>query len=415
MAGSIAADWDVIVAGAGAAGIAAAVSGARAGARTLLVERRGAPGGMLSAALVHTICGLYHLRPDTSRPLQYANPGFSSEFAEALLSSGAATQPVRMGGLDFLPHNPGGLEAVANQFLGSGKEIGVLHHSDICGAETAGGRLVSISVQTRGVLRNFHASAFVDATGDAELVAMVRAPFEIAAPEQLQRPACVCGLGGIPAELVSGDARLRIAHSIARGVAEGALPRAALGASFRAGIPGDIWMSIDLDASPYDPLDPACLARIERESRLLVASILKHLRAGVPGFGGVFLCQFPAQAGIRESRRMRGKTCLSAEDLLAGKSGADSVAFSAWPLELRETARGPKFVFPDGHRSAGIPGDALRSCAFDNLFAAGRCVSCTHEAQAAIRVAGTCLATGAAAGRMAAAFADGGAAGGFST
>jgi hypothetical protein len=48
--------------------------------------------------------------------------------------------------------------------------------------------------------------------------------------------------------------------------------------------------------------------------------------------------------------------------------------------------------------------DCLRSRTFENLFVAGRCISCTHEAQASIRVTGTCLATGEAAGKAAAAF-----------
>ena len=105
---------DILVVGGGTAGIAAAVSAARAGARTLLVERRNALGGMASNALVHTLCGLYLLRNDDAQPLAYANEGFPREFAESVIRAGGASEPVRMGKLDVLPHQPAALAAVAD-------------------------------------------------------------------------------------------------------------------------------------------------------------------------------------------------------------------------------------------------------------------------------------------------------------
>ena len=72
-------DCDVLVAGGGSAGLAAAVAAARLGARTLLVERHGVLGGMAPAALVHSICGLYRL--ETGAPV-LANDGFAAEFAQ---------------------------------------------------------------------------------------------------------------------------------------------------------------------------------------------------------------------------------------------------------------------------------------------------------------------------------------------
>src|ERR1700754_4038650 len=89
-------DCDVLVAGGGSAGIAAAVASARLGARTLLVERHGMLGGMASAALVHSICGLYRL-DDGTKPPELANEGFAAEFARQLLAGGGASGPVRMG------------------------------------------------------------------------------------------------------------------------------------------------------------------------------------------------------------------------------------------------------------------------------------------------------------------------------
>ena len=80
---------DVLVIGGGGAGLAAAVTAARAGAHTILVERHGVLGGMATVALVHSVCGLYFLREEPDAVL--AHPGFPSEFAERLIRAGAAS------------------------------------------------------------------------------------------------------------------------------------------------------------------------------------------------------------------------------------------------------------------------------------------------------------------------------------
>ena len=96
---------DVLVAGGGSAGLAAAVSAARMGARTLLIEHHGSLGGMAPAALVHSICGLYRL-PHGDGPPKIANIGFAEEFARRLILAGGASGPVRMGRVDVLLQQP---------------------------------------------------------------------------------------------------------------------------------------------------------------------------------------------------------------------------------------------------------------------------------------------------------------------
>ncbi|MEX0741227.1 MAG: FAD-dependent oxidoreductase, partial [Phycisphaeraceae bacterium] len=92
---------DVLVIGGGSAGLAAAVAAARAGAKVVLVERYGSLGGMASASLVHSICGLYRLAAQgtEARP---ANVGLATELAGRLLAIGGAWGPVRMGRVDVL-------------------------------------------------------------------------------------------------------------------------------------------------------------------------------------------------------------------------------------------------------------------------------------------------------------------------
>ena len=77
--------FDVAVLGGGSAGLAAAVTAARQGARTLLLERHGYLGGMGTASLVHTFCGLYLLREEPGAVL--ANPGFATEMAQRMIAA----------------------------------------------------------------------------------------------------------------------------------------------------------------------------------------------------------------------------------------------------------------------------------------------------------------------------------------
>ena len=71
-------------------------------------------------------------------------------------------------------------------------------------------------------------------------------------------------------------------------------------------------------------------------------------------------------------------------------------------MESREKATGPRWRFPEGLRPTQIPIGALQAAGVDNLWISGRCISCGHDAQVALRVIGTCMATGQAAGAAAA-------------
>jgi len=396
---------DVLVAGGGTAGIAAAVAAARAGARTLLLERRGALGGMASNALVHTLCGLYLIREDATQPLAYANEGFPREFAERLLVGGGASAPVRMGKLDVLPHHPAALAAIADDLAHQIPNLTVLLHTDLTAVGTASGKIHTAHFFCRG--RTFEAGvqSLIDASGDAEASVLAGAEFDCAPADRLQRPAYIFGIGGASENALEDDARLKLAHLISGAVASGDLPPEALGIAFRHGADKrEIWATLDLQADPYDPCSPSCLTRVESSGRRVSFEIARFLRLHAPGFERAEITRTPAQAGIRESRRVRGLACLTEEDILDAKPGGNPVAFASWPLEMRENARGPRFRFPAGNRPAGISLDCLRSRNIENLFVAGRCMSCTHEAQGSIRVTGTCLATGEAAGKAAAAF-----------
>ena len=393
---------DIAVVGGGSAGLAAAVMAARAGAKVALIERQGMLGGMATNALVHSICGLYLLRENEQTPIQYANEGFPKEFAEALLSLSGARGPIRMGRLDILLHQPTAFAYLADNFAAL-SNVEVFLHTEVLETQCdSNHHLSSLTLHSRGSRMVLQASAVIDTTGDAEIAALSGARFDRSPLDKLQRPAYIFSLNGVDSSSLSENGRLRLAASISYGVSQKKLPESALGVAFRSGVsPAQAWGTIDLEGKEFDPLDCKSLSSIEKEGRAIACQLISFLTREVEGFAHASVDAFPARAGIRESRRIRGLYELTQDDILSGGRFGDEIALASWPIELRESARGPKFQFPLENRPCGIPLRCLKAETFPNLFMAGRCLSASHRAQAAIRVIGTTLATGEAAGKAA--------------
>ena len=390
---------DILVAGGGSAGLAAAVSSARAGAKTLLVEHSGALGGMATQSLVHSICGLFKI---SSQPeVEWANQGFPKEFATRLLEMNGARQPVRMGRVDVMLTVPTIFSLLADQICDETPNLEVRLHSTIIHAESD---LTRLKIHCRGRDEIVHAKAAIDCTGDGSLAVMAGAEVEQEGADKLQRPAFIFLIGGVDSVALTDEDKMKIARHIAAAVQMGELSAVSMGVSFReSGRNGELYASIDLAGDhDFDPLDGKSLSQLEFVARQTAAQLVRFFNARITGFASAYISQFPARIGVRESRRVRGKYRLETSDLETGATFVDAVALATWPMELRETAKGPRLRFPHENRPCDIPLRALRANAHDNLFMAGRCISCSHMAQASIRVIGTCLATGETAGIAAA-------------
>ena len=394
---------DIIVLGAGSAGLAAAVTAARTGARVMLLERHGYAGGMGTVSLVHTFCGLY-LTGDG--PPVLANPGFPAEMADRMLRATGETGPVRMGRVWVLRQHPVEFARIADELL-SESGVEVLFHTEVLSAsrESDGWSLEAVC---RGQRKVFHSKALIDTSGDAVLAGMLGAAAGQASPANLQRPAYVFGVQGV----IDGEEGLALAGRIVDGLRRGVLSPPTLGLHFRSsGRAGEIFGTIDLsgeEAGDYDPLDAGCLSRLERTGRAVASAAVAFLKSEALGWGQAYVSQWPVRAGVRESRRWIGRHVLTEEEVLGGVRHEDDIALATWPLEFRETNRGPKLRYPEGDRAAGIPLGCLQPEDLDGVFTAGRCLSCDHGAQASVRVMGTCFATGQIAGIAAVLAAGGG-------
>ncbi len=390
---------DVLVIGGGSAGVAAALAASRMGAETLLVERHGFLGGAGTASLVHSFCGLYDLPATPEAVARAANPGLVVEFERELLAQGIAQGPVRMGRVDVLMHQPQKLALFLDKLCRIQQKLGVLLHTEVAGCEVDEKRVVEVTLQCRGTSWKVRPRTVVDASGDAVVAAFANHPWEQTPAHELQRPAYIVGLGDVEAAALIGDGPLKIAGCLVRAIQEKKLPAEAAGAHFRGGAAlNEAFLTLDLPADAFDATDARSLTEIEMQGREVAFAIVEHLRTAMDGFSRARVATLPVRAGIRESRRWIGEATLTEEDILESRSDDQAVANATWPMELRETARGPRLLYPKEPKACGIPLGALRARDLKNVFIAGRCISATHRAQASTRVMGTALATGQAAG-----------------
>ena len=165
--------YDVLVVGAGSAGTTAAVAAARAGARTLLVDRFGFLGGT-STAVLDTFYAFY----TPGRHPEKVVSGIPDEVVARLTERGMAFErPNTYGAGTGITYDPETLKRVWDELT---TEAGVrtLLHTFAFGVSVEDGRVIGVEVATKSGVRRLRASVVVDASGDADVCALAGAPFE---------------------------------------------------------------------------------------------------------------------------------------------------------------------------------------------------------------------------------------------
>ena len=400
-------EYDVVVLGGGPAGIAAATSAARHGAKTLLVERYGFLGGMGTAAGVTNFCGLHANVHGTIRRVVR---GVADDLLDRLRALDGLSEPhLIFGRIKAQAYDTSAFKCAADaMLLAAGAEM--LFHAVAVGVtKTGDGRIDALLVETKSGRFALRAATFIDCSGDGDLAHFAGVLMQAGGP--LLFPTLMFRVGDVDAER-AGEAWRTIPTLMDEAESAGAFRFPRKGAIVRPQKHASEWrvnvtQLKNADGSAVDGTDARSLSAGELEGRRQALDYLGFLRARVPGFERAYALEIAPQLGIRETRRLVGEYMLTADDVLGCASFDDTIGVNGWPLELH-VAGDVEWRWPPIPESRGFNELPLRMLlprdggAAANLIVAGRCASMTHEGQSAARVSGGCFVMGQAAGTLAA-------------
>ncbi len=396
---------EVLVVGGGIAGLAAAVAASRAGAGTLLVERNGFLGGTLTAVTLGGICGAFrHVGPE--QELRPVVGGLWEELRgrlEARDALGPPRKSVLVRGVHGLPYDPERLKLIADE-LAAAHRVHVLTGAVLAGVAREDRRVTAVFVETAGGRFAIVPRFVVDASGDAEVVARAGGAFGM--PARVQAPSAMIRMAPVDRAAFGAVPRAEVNARLEGAVAAGfELPRTTV-AVFPYLAEGEVHVNatrvLKPDGTPFDTTAPWDRAAAEAEGRRQAFLYEAAMRHALPGFGSARVAAIGPVLGVRESRLIEGEAVLTEESVMTGSAPEDRIACCAWPVEDHAPGRATVWrPLPDG-AWYGIPFGCLVPRGFENLLAAGRCLSAEHVAQASARISLACLAMGEAAGIAAA-------------
>jgi ribulose 1,5-bisphosphate synthetase/thiazole synthase len=350
---------DVLVAGAGVSGAAAAVSAARAGASVLLVERNGAPGGVAISGLMANITNFIF----TQNGRQVIG-GFCEEFIERMRSRGGVVDAWRTRDLPGICFDPEIGRLVLTQMI---REAGVqvLLHAYVAGALVEDGAVRGAILESKSGREAARAKVTVDCTGDADVAARAGAPVREAADTGSME----FRLGGVDIEgfvehfrrhpeeyphtqdfaldaatfVRNWEQRGELFFPHGGGTWPGLFQRAVQAAGYATSRDG--WKGLDhfgmyairgsgtvvINSNFFSTpqVDVEWLSRAELEAREMCFEAARFLRERIPGFAGSFVIETAGDWGVRATRWIEGEATLTRREIEEGARFADAIGCAA--------------------------------------------------------------------------------------
>ncbi|MBR2215699.1 MAG: FAD-dependent oxidoreductase [Selenomonadaceae bacterium] len=425
---------DVCVVGGGSAGTAAAVTAARRGAKTLLIERGISLGGLATQGCVFPCMPTFADGSDTP---------YITDLNQRMEKQGASPSL----GIDTDTYYGGGRGQYVPEYLSfvydeMCEEAGVdiLYNASLVGAVTDAGKIVSCIVQTAEGLSRIQAKIFIDGTGDALLSRLARVPAEKGSEStgRNQPMSLRFEMGGIDVGKVyrffTKDLKddytrglfVKIAEDALKekrppffefakwkkneqffrdGVARGELTEDDILYIQAFSIPGKpSVMSMNCPEMPplsFSSTDAVSTSKAVSFGRRMARHLSAFFCNNIPGFEKAYISREASMVGVRESWRIRGKYYMGADDYLKARHFPDAVCRTAYPIDIHDVKLDLFEKLKRGQYYE-IPYRALVTNELANLLVVGRCASGSFAAQASFRIQPTCMSMGEAAGIAAA-------------
>ena len=415
--------FDVIIAGGGTAGVAAAVAAARTGASTALIEAKGYVGGTVveGGTALHSYFNLWKAFPGVEK--KQVVKGIAQEMIDRLLLIGGTTGHGDVTGkIDYdsacTAIDTELYKLVAFEIL-TEAGVKIFTNTLVAGAIKKKNRIEGIITQSRMGREYFTGNCFVDSTAFGDLSAYAGAEYV----ELNDHPVCnSMGLGNVNIEklyayLMRNNALGDIAWGIRDGrdnqiirmgsesgyTIRGKLPDEFVDGIVKLGsglitttVHDNYLMFIKINYRlPVSPTDRDEVAKAELIVRQNQYKTLELFRKYLPGCENAFIARTSPTLNIRRGRTITCDYDISVDDVVSGRHFDDDVM----AYGFHDSA--PRYQVKNGG-TYGIPYKALRVKGIENLLAAGMLITTEFQAHMSTRNTVCCMGQGQAAGTAAA-------------
>ena len=395
---------EVLVAGGGPAGLAAAVTAARQGRSVFLAEGHTSFGGMGTAALVPAFMPF-------GDGVNFLAGGFGRDVYDRLFALMGTGPDDKHGSLASIGIRAEVLKRLYDDMIVE-TGMGYSLQAQVVGLEMDGRRIAHAVLNGKSGFFAVRAKQYVDATGDGDLGVWAGAPFEKGDAQGNLMPGTLCSLwAGIDWDAVR-KSKLSAQAEVPKALADKVFTfeDRHLPGMWRVGAViggGNIGHTFGVDSTDERSLTKALLW-----GRKSLMEYERFYKQYLKGYEQMALVATGSLLGIRESRRILGDYVLGLEDFKKRAVFDDEIGRFAYPVDIHSaTADAKGFAgYADAFKnlryakgeSYGIPYRSLVVKNVENLFVAGRCLSADRYIQSSVRVMPGCFITGQAAGMGAA-------------
>jgi hypothetical protein len=410
--------FDVVVAGAGTAGVVTAIAAARQGAKTMLIERKGYPGGTVveGGTALHSYFNLWKAFPGVAK--KQVVKGIPQEIVDRLAKVGGTSGHAEMvSGYDYdsvcTAIDTELYKLVTFEML---EESGVFvaMNTLLAGAIKEGTRLTGVIAESRAGREAILAKSFVDCTAFGDLAAYAGASYTEPNDYPVVNSMSVGGVNverfhdylesqGAVTQLARGrrsgkDGQIVRVQSNSKGLPKEFQDEARkiMLAMVTTTVHDDYFMFIKMGFKmPVSPTDRDAVSKAELELRRRQAKAIELFRKYVPGCENAFIARTSPTLNIRRARVIACDYDIARADVLEGRHFDDDVM----AYGFHDNA--PRLQIKNGG-TYGIPYKALRVSGLENLLAAGMLITSNHDAHMSTRNTVCCMGQGQAAGTAAA-------------
>lgn len=424
-------ETDVLVLGGGAAGVSAAISAARSGARTMLVEAGPMPGGELISGMA--IDGAVNARGE------WILGGIGRELFGECEKLGGYIGPLNDWRLIwYVCLDPEVMKLAVARLLARAR-VSLLLHTFATDVVADDGRVVAVRVVNKRGVSEIRARVFVDCSGDADIVLGAGGKvLKGGVQGELQPVSLMFRMSGVePGPLLEfmRDHPEHFAIGESEAIRQGRTDKQIADAAISVGQPTVFLKGngpLVEHAIARGEMYPTALIMIQPTSRQRKEVCLNTTRVGgvdgtsprelsaalsdltdqvwqcatfmqqhVPGFGAAAYSGIASRIGIRETNRIDGLVSLTGSDVLDARKRTDGIAKGCHHVDIHQSGTGQIRIPVRDGGSYDIPWGCLLPKDTENVVAAGRVLSSDREAHGSARVMGPCLAMGQAAGTAA--------------